>query len=229
MHVFYNFDDYFYFSRYLVSTWCVCTQSPLWVSGKTVYVVDSERVALTSHPVMSPEVVRCVWNEHRRLRDGNLVPPTTAQSLAAADVEERPTNIWTKGLFLGENFEEETLPIPVERPRRNDVVWNDPCCRQTSVSGPRNTESLDVTIRNPDETFHRQRGTESALMFVGSSSISRHIKEGEILTFIFIIIVVIIRLFLTCRSFSLVVLCMCSHTPLGRSVVDLELEETINF
>ena len=46
----------------------LCVQSPLRVAGKAVYVIDSERLALTSLPVMSPEVVRCVWDEHRRLR-----------------------------------------------------------------------------------------------------------------------------------------------------------------
>jgi len=59
--------NFFRFTLYVQNPSRLCDR-------RALYVIDSaERLALTSLPVMSPEVVRCVWNEHRRLRDVRVV------------------------------------------------------------------------------------------------------------------------------------------------------------
>ena len=98
----------------------VYRQSPLRVAGRAIYVIEAERLALTSLPVMSPEVVRCVWDEHRRLRH-RRAPPFAATRRATSGISWA-TPETSKNT---DNFTEVTPDLegsPLRRP--NHIVWN---------------------------------------------------------------------------------------------------------
>ena len=124
-----------------------CVQSPLRVAGRAVYVIGSERLDLTPLPVMSPEVVRCVWNQHRRLRRPRPPSPIVASSRSATSAKASKNNHLKTG-----NFEEDTEdPAESSVPCRYQIVWNNRCHLQRWNNVPRNTDNCKET-RCPPET-----------------------------------------------------------------------------
>jgi len=134
-----------------------CVQSPLRVAGKAVYVIDSERLALMSLPVMSPEVVRCVWDEHRRLRRRCSPPPIAARSRTTTSFRTPkydPLNI--------RSFEEETRDLVESHLPRRDVI--DRHCRiQALIGGRRDTDITEDETNNLVETIHQKRQGKHAV------------------------------------------------------------------
>jgi len=129
-------------------------QTPLRVDGKAVYVINSERLALTSLPVMSPEVVRCVWDEHRRMRCRRSPLSTVAASRTTTSAED-PKN----GPVRTKHFEEETYHT-VESPVlfRNQTDWNLYCRPQTWNNAFTDTENYEDTTHNPLVITHTPQG-----------------------------------------------------------------------
>jgi len=126
-----------------------CVQSPVRVAGKAVYVIDSERLALTSLPVMSPEVVRCVWDEHRRLRRRCSPPPPPSST----SVQTSTTGPVTTGNRNTEQGTEEYF-----LPRGERVVRNNHCCPLELNEGLGTTENYGETTDSSVEASQIRQG-----------------------------------------------------------------------
>jgi len=126
-------------------------QSPVRVAGRAVYVIDSDRLALTSLPVMSPEVVRCVWDEHRRLQRRRRCSPSSSR-VESSRIGRLNTN----------DFERETrdecylAPSTAELMRRNSHHC---VCTRATNGGLRSTENYEEITLTSVEATQIRRGT----------------------------------------------------------------------
>jgi len=131
-----------------------CVQSPVRVAGRAVYVIDSERLALTSLPVMSPEVVRCVWDEHRRLRRR----PRSPTALAARRCRLEPSTIGrpnTKDFGRATREECDLPPSAGELMAPNNYQRS---CPQAMNGGLRSTANYEEITQTLAEATHIRRG-----------------------------------------------------------------------